>query len=110
MPVHRPNTYRAGRPAFHIRVELNDRGTIWQPAARAQLAETARTPTAAGGSGASPMAVRVPNGWAWHPDWESCLKLHECAAQRPSLPGLTVPIVPHWHPDSFGTLRSRPPV
>ena len=43
---------------------------------------------------------------AWHPDGESCLKMHECAAQRPSLPSLTMPIPPHWHPDSFGTLRS----
>jgi hypothetical protein len=56
------------------------------------------------------MAVRVPNGLAWHPDWDSCIEMHQCAAQRPSLPRPTVPIPPHWHPDSFGTLRSRQPV
>ena len=42
----------------------------------------------------APVVVRVPNGLAWHPDWDSCMKLHECAAQRPSLPRLTMPIPP----------------
>jgi hypothetical protein len=55
------------------------------------------------GPGPAPMAVRVPNGLAWHPDWDSCMKLHECAAQRPSLPSLTVPIPP------IGTLTPLAP-
>jgi hypothetical protein len=45
----------------------------------------------------------VPNGLAWHPDWESCIKMHECAAQRPSLPRLTMPIPP------IGTLTPLAP-
>src|SRR5262245_61022533 len=50
------------------------------------------------GPGPASVRVRVPNGLAWHPDWDSCLKLQQCAAQRPGLPSLTVPI------DPIGTL------
>jgi hypothetical protein len=56
-----------------------------------------------GDPGPARMAVRVPNGSAWHPDWDSCIKMHECAAQRPILPSLTVPITP------IGTLTPLAP-
>jgi hypothetical protein len=56
-----------------------------------------------GGPRPAPLAVRVPNGLAWHPDSESCRSVQQCAAQRPSLPSLTVPIPP------IGTLTPLAP-